>query len=181
MRTLALSCVLLAISAVAVAEETATVAVGSGTYEMPKTWVRLRAGGSSLGPIASFGIPTVVEDKDVPPIKLNFYQFAGGGGGVEANIKRWEGMFVAEGLEKKRETVEANGIKITWIDLTGDYRDKPFPASPEFQLRSGYRMLAAIVEIPDEDAYYIRTVGPKASMTAQEKAIIGMFKSVKKK
>lgn len=155
--------------------------IGPAVYELPGTWVKQRpVQAGNLGPIAQYGIPVEADDDASAKVQLKVYYFAGGGGGLQANVDRWVGMFADEGRTKKIENFEADGMKVTFVDITGIYKEKPFPMAEEFKLKKDYRMLAAVVETPAEGPYYFRAVGPSKTMAKNFDAFKNMLKSAKK-
>lgn len=157
------------------------VEIGPATYQVPGHWVKqqpVQAG--NLGPIAQYGIPVDAADDPKAKVQMRVYYFSGGGGGVDANIERWVGMFEAEGRDKKLEKLEADGMKITYVDIKGAYKEKPFPMAEDFTLRKDYRMLAAVVETPADGPYFFRAVGPAKTMAKQLDGFKHMLKSAKK-
>lgn len=143
--------------------ETEKVKIGPVTYHVPKTWQRQNPTSSMR--VAQFGVPLVEGDKG--KVEFLVFYFNGGGGDADSNIKRWVGMFEdVEGKEKVK-TSEVSGLKITSLDVTGTYKDKPFPMSETFTPRKDYRMMAAVIETPDDGPYFFRFVGPAKSMAAQ--------------
>jgi hypothetical protein len=100
--------------------------------------------------------------------ELVVFHFGGGGGSVEANIERWAGQFEQEddGSTRERATIreaEVNGMKTTFIDMGGRYKAETSPGSGERVDRPDYRMLAAVIE-SDHGAYYVKAIGPRATL-----------------
>lgn len=155
--------------------ETVLVKIGGVEYPVPKSWVEQEP--SSQMRVAQFGIPKAEGDKG--KIELVVFYFQGGGGSVEDNIKRWVGQFKPLDGEEKVEKVEHATLKITLLDATGTYENKPFPMAPRGELMKDWRMLAAVVETPDEGPYFFRMVGPKASIEAQRESFVKMLKESK--
>ncbi|WP_395752992.1 hypothetical protein [Prosthecobacter sp.] len=107
------------------------------------------------------------------PLEAVFYSFpgAGGGGDVEANVKRWLGQFNGT-PESKREELDANGTKITLVTATGTYNDGP-PMGAKTP-RENYTLVAAIVPA-GESNIFVKLTGPKeavAKVTEGYKKII---------
>lgn len=112
-----------------------------------------------------------------------FYFGKGEGGGVQANLDRWRGMFttpdgspVADDAVKV-DSFEVNGLKATTLVVSGRYADAMM--SPEHAQPSGntYRMLAAVVETPD-GPWFFKTIGPDATLSAHREAFDKMIRSV---
>ncbi len=102
------------------------------------------------------------------------------GGGIKANIARWEGQFKSLGDDaKKIEEKKIGDLTVHVVDLTGDYQDSPRgPFGPKVN-RPGYRMLAAIVPLKEGGTWFIKSYGPKATMKAAEKGFAEMIEGVK--
>lgn len=132
--------------------------------------------------LVQFRLPRAAGDA-VDPELIVFYFGAGGGGGVPANLERWRGMFDGDMSGKgKVATQSRGGLKITTLDLSGTYKDRPSPMAPSFTSRPGYRMLAAAVETTragGQGPYWVRLVGPAKSVAAQSAAWQAFLKSLK--
>ncbi len=102
------------------------------------------------------------------------------GGGIKANIARWEGQFKSLSDDaKKIEEKKIGDLTVHVVDLTGDYQDSPRgPFGPKVD-RPGYRMLAAIVPLKEGGTWFIKSYGPKATMKAAEKGFAVMIEGVK--
>ena len=107
------------------------------------------------------------------------------GGGIEANIARWEGQFKSPDGKplgddaKKIEKKEVGDLTVHVVDLTGDYQDSPRgPFGPKVN-RPGYRMLAAIVPLKEGGTWFVKSYGPKTTMKAAEKGFAKMIEGVK--
>ena len=83
------------------------------------------------------------------------------GGSIEANVDRWRGQF--EDLEEKPvEEIDVSGTKVTLVDFSGTYNERRGMMGPVTP-RSGYRMLGAIIALPDE-MVFVKGYGPQATM-----------------
>lgn len=151
------------------------IKIGPVTYQVSSAWQR-QARRNEMR-VAQFGIP--VAEGETGKAELVVFYFGGQGGGVRENIARWKGMFESVEGKEKVESFSAGTLKITTLDITGAYKDKPFPMAEDFTLRKDYRMLAAVVETPDDGPYFFRMVGPKKSIGAQAEAWTTMLKSAK--
>lgn len=132
--------------------------------------------------LAQFRLPKAAGDPANPEL-IVFHFGPGGGGGVQANLARWREMF--EGNMAGKGTVQTTtrgGLKITSLDLSGTYKDRPSPMAPTYTSRPNYRMLAAAVETTrpgGQGPYWIRLVGPAKSIAAQKGAWEAFLKSLK--
>lgn len=110
----------------------------------------------------------------------------GGGGELEANLKRWYDMVEqpdgspSEKVAKKHETA-SDAAKTTWVEISGTYLDRPFPASPDVTKRPKYRLFAAMIDGGKEGPYWIRAYGPEAVMQTHRDGFERFLKSIAKK
>jgi hypothetical protein len=106
------------------------------------------------------------------------------GGGVEANIARWKGQFVATPDNDPEETakvekLEVNGLTIHLVDISGIYSDSMGgPAGPKTE-REGYRMLGAIIETEESGLYFVKFYGPQHTVGENEAHFRKLLASVK--
>jgi hypothetical protein len=122
-----------------------------------------------------FTVPKVGDDKLDGELIIFFFG-TGSGGGVEANLTRWKGMF--ENGKDKVEEFKVGGVKVTYLDISGTYLYKPMPMAPKAEPRPNHRMLAAIFESP-KGPYYIRFVGPEKTITENKKGFDEWLKNFK--
>lgn len=106
----------------------------------------------------------------------------GAGGSIEQNIDRWIGQFSQpDGKSTRGATTvkerEIAGQKVHTVDITGTYRDQLGPFAPAVQ-RENYRMLGAIIVTEKFGRYYLKMVGPKDTVDANEKAFIKVLESL---
>ncbi len=110
----------------------------------------------------------------------------GGGGDIESNLTRWYGMVEqpdGSSTEKaaKKHEIKIDAGKIVWVDLSGTYLDRPFPASPQVTKRPKYRVFAAMIDAGADGPYWIRAWGPEAVMASHRDGFEQFLKSVAKK
>jgi len=117
---------------------------------------------------AEFVLPRAQGDaRDAELIVFHFG--AAGGGGAEANVARWKGMF--QDAEAKTDTFTVAGAKVTYVDLTGTYmmRARSFDPNEKPQAQPNTRMLAVVFENPG-GPYYMRLVGPQKTVAQHKPA-----------
>ena len=125
-------------------------------------------------------VPKVEGDKNDGRLTI-----MGAGGSIEANIERWYGQFTQPdgGATKEKSKVKEekiNGQKVTMVDITGTFLDKPggpFAGGKTIE-RQDYRMLAAIVQTEKDGNYFVKLYGPNKTITKNEKHFKAMIKSV---
>lgn len=157
------------------AAKTRSVTIGPIKYEAPTSWKAQQP--RSTFRIAQFGVP--LAEGDEGKVEIVVSAFGGQAGSIDANIDRWRGMFEDRKDEGDTKTFSVGDYEVTLYHVSGTYKDKPFPASPETTLRKNYRRLNAAVVTPNDGVYYFYMVGPEKSVKAQEEGWVTMFKSAK--
>ena len=109
-----------------------------------------------------------------------FYFGPGGGGGVEANIQRWiDQMEVPAGTSPAPETFEANGYRVTWIDVPGTLKPSTMGTGPTTE-QPNSRLLGAVVEGAG-GPWFFKATGPDSTISAERDDFLAMLKSVRAK
>jgi hypothetical protein len=98
------------------------------------------------------------------PAEVVVTAFPGGAGSVDANLKRWQGMFKDKDgnpprIESKK--VQGKNVEVVRAETSGHYSPPQF-GRPEPE-RPDARLLGAII-MTDRVSYYIRMVGPNKTM-----------------
>jgi hypothetical protein len=156
------------------------LAEGKIVFEAPMAWVRKQPKSRIIE--HEFAIPVVGEGKEE-----GRFTVMGAGGGIEANIARWQGQFTqSDGsttAEKtKTQKLQVNGVEVHYVDISGDYKDSAGPFNPAPAVtRPNYRMLAAIVNSDKLGQYFLKFYGPKDLVAANEKAFQDMVNALKLK
>ncbi len=159
-------------------ETTFTVAEGKLSFTAPKDWEKK----APRTRIVEVEYEAPKAEGDELPGRLTVM---GAGGSIEDNISRWIAQFEqpdgkATKEVSKIEKVSIGGQEVHLVDISGNFDDKPGPFVPGVK-RENYRMLAAIVVTKDAGQYFLKFYGPKATVTANEKAFKGMIESLKVK
>jgi len=144
-------------------------------WAAPKGWTAqpqrpMRAGTYTVAPAAG--------DKD-PGECAVFYFGPGQGGGIQANIDRWQSQFPEKAGAAKTGKLTAGSFNVTTLDLSGTYAWSPSPMSPEKVNKPGYRMLGAIVEAP-QGAVFFKFTAQAKTVAANEAAFLQMIKAITK-
>jgi len=95
---------------------------------------------------------------------------AGQGGGVQANIERWQGQFKSPGgkaAAAQVKQVSVHGLPVTTIDVSGQYSGMGGPTSTVPVVVNDYRLLGAIIEGPGGNVF-IKFTGPAKTMAANK-------------
>lgn len=127
---------------------------------------------------ATYSVPAAGGDKEAGELAV-FYFGPGQGGGIQANIDRWQGQFPQKTGAPKTTKSTVAGMSVTSIDVTGTYAASMGPMSPEKVNKPGYRMLGAIVEAP-QGAVFFKLTGPAKTVTGAEAAFQAMIKGITK-
>jgi hypothetical protein len=152
--------------------ETVDVKIKDLILNVPVSWESVP--GSSSMRLATYRIPPAGGD-DVPG-ELTVFNFPGGGGDVGANLARWVGQFEADG--RTAEATQGKAGKHSYIvsTVSGTFH-KPVgpPIRRQTENVAGYRMVNVMLNVGDGKVYFIKLVGPLATIKAQEKALRASF------
>jgi hypothetical protein len=137
--------------------------------------VELPPGWTSVPPVSAMRAAQAVIEGPAGPAELAVFHFgAGQGGDVEANIQRWIAQIVPQpGTSAQRETFEANGLRITWIDAEGTLQGGPMGMGPSTP-QSGSRLLGAVIE-GEGGPWFFKATGPDGTLAPQRLAFRGML------
>lgn len=129
-------------------------ALGPLSAVAPKGWVAQQP--SSSMRVAQYGLPGPAGEAT-----LGIFFFGPGqGGGVEANIQRWQGQFTQEDgqpAQGRRWTRQVGDIEITGLDISGTFSAGMGMGDSEPQ--AGYRMLGAIA-VHRSGTVFFKMTGP---------------------
>ncbi len=128
-----------------------------------------------------FSLPKAEGDKDDAELYVTDF----GGGGLDANIARWKGMFSPpEGktLDEatKVEKFKVAGWEVVSVDTHGTYRSKFPPNSPTAKevVRPNFRRINVVLTGPEKQFFLILT-GPQATVEKHVKDFNGFVRSFK--
>jgi hypothetical protein len=139
----------------------------------------LPAGWQAQPPSSSMRIAQAVIPGPAGPGDLAVFYFGlGGGGTVDANIERWIGQMESPDRPEP-ETFEANGYRVTWIDVRGTLKPSSMGMGPA-TAQPDSRLLGAVVEGPG-GPWFFKATGADATLAPQRDAFITMLKSVRAK
>jgi hypothetical protein len=157
--------------------ETTSEAFAELKVEVPKEWEKGQP--SNAMRVAEFSIPGPGGDAE-----LVVYRFAGGAGGVEANVERWKGQFqppqgkTMDDLTTLK-TMDVGDLDVTHVDISGRYVAAVRPGAPQTVDKPDQRMLAAIVE-GSGDPFFLKATGPAKTLDVWAEAFTRMVESAKK-
>lgn len=106
------------------------------------------------------------------------------GGGIEPNIKRWQGQFAGGDEDAKgTEKMELGKWKVYIVDNNGSFSERmgggPF-AGGKTIVRKDWGMTGAILAHPEGRLYFVKMVGPQSVVKANRKQFVEMIKSIDK-
>ena len=104
-----------------------------------------------------------------------FFFGPGQGGTVEANLQRWIDQM--GGQAGKRESFEAHGLKVTWVDIAGTLQPVPMGMGPKTP-QPNSRLLGGVIEGPG-GPWFFKATGPNATLAPQREAFLQMLQSVR--
>jgi hypothetical protein len=148
----------------------ATISTSTFAFDLPAAWRKEQ-------PSSSMRLAQAVVPGAAGPGELAVFYFGPGQGGtVEGNFERWMGqMEVAAGAQPKRDTFEANGFKISWIDLSGTLLPSSMGSGPTVA-QPGFRLIGAVVE-GGSGPYFFKLTGPEATLAAERDAFLALLRS----
>ncbi|MFN0100548.1 MAG: hypothetical protein ACKV2U_00515 [Bryobacteraceae bacterium] len=144
-------------------------------WKAPAAW---KSQGDRPMRAATYSAPAAAGDKEAGEVAV-FYFGPGQGGGVQANLDRWQGQFAQTTGAPKTSKSTVAGMAVTSIDVSGTYAASSGPISQEKVNKPGFRMLGAIVEAP-QGAVFFKFTGPAKTVGANEEAFQGMIKAISK-
>jgi hypothetical protein len=146
-------------------------------FAPPEGWEVLPK--SSPMRLAEYRLPRAEGDAEDATVALyHFGTFMGGS--VDANVERWLTQFDPKEGEPKVERPKAEDAqKITWVDVAGTYVAETRPGSGVRHNKPGWRMIGAVIETSDDGLYFVKAVGPKATIAKSADAIRKYGKSAK--
>ncbi len=154
-------------------ELAAPVEAAGLSIALPAAWTR-RQPGSSMR-LLEAGIPG-----SAGPGEISVYYFGpGGAGGPAANIDRWKSQVTSPPgkPEATTQTRENDGVRLTWVELEGLVRASTVGSFPAADMPDA-ALYGAIIEAPG-GPWFVRAVGPGATMREQRQAFLDMLDSAR--
>ena len=117
---------------------------------------------------------------DSAPAEIYLTVLAGGGGGLDQNIARWEGQFADGGKPPKAkvETKKGKNVAVTRVELAGTFSGMmgmPGQAKPAPQADT--RLLGAII-LAGDTGYFLKLTGPDKTVASISKQFDAMIESI---
>ena len=164
---------LLAIAAVLLAQSAAGL-----KWTAPPAW---KSAGERPMRAATYNIAPASGDTD--PAECAVYFFGEGQGGpVEANLERWKNQFKGPGGKSAEAQIakkKINGLQVSTIETAGDYSGMGGPMAAPGGVKSGYRMLAAVIEGPSGNIF-LKFTGPAKTIAANQRAYDALLNSFRR-
>jgi hypothetical protein len=120
---------------------------------------------------------------DSAPSECVVYYFGQGqGGGVQANLDRWKAQFTTGGKPSDAKTAKrtVHGLTVTTVDTSGEYSGMGGPMAKAKSVASGYRLLGAIIEGPNNNNLFVKFTGPAKTVTANQQKFDALINSFAK-
>jgi hypothetical protein len=139
------------------------------TWKTPSTWSSMPNPSSMR--LATFRVPRAsgaTEDADLAVTRA--------GGSTDANITRWIGQFSDHDKETRTEKT-VHGLKVTVVEVSGTYLAGGGMMGGPSTPKTGWTLLAAIVEAPGTP-YFFKLTGPSASVKGAQAAFGAMVDSI---
>jgi hypothetical protein len=86
------------------------------------------------------------------------------GGTVDQNLARWAQQLARKPQDAKRSERSAHGLKVTVVEIHGDYSGMAMPGAPAPEKKPGYALLGAIAETSPPT--FFKLVGPEKTVVA---------------
>lgn len=147
-------------------------------FTVPAGWIEEERTSSMR--VAQYRLPKVAPDTEDASLVL-YYFGQNQGGSAAANIERWISQMKqadssSANQAAKQESFEANGLKVTTVDVAGTYVAETAPGSGTFHNKPGYRLRAAVVETPNGN-YYAKLVGPEKTVAQWNESFLSYVRS----
>jgi hypothetical protein len=177
-RTLTVGLVAALVGVVVAADEPPkTIKADDLSFKVPAEWKKETPKSSMRK--AQLRVEPVKGDDE--PAELTLFVFAGGAGGVDANIDRWEKQFVDADKKTPKAKIEKKkgvNVDVTRVEVSGRYVAATTPGAATKNDKPNYRLLGAIVETKDA-GYFFKLTGPEKTVADASKAFDAMIESMK--
>ena len=153
-------------------------AAGEVRYKVPEGWTVEKS--TSEMRLAQYKLPKAEGDGEDALLAL-FYFGPGQGGTPQANIERWVDMVKqpdgSASQDKARvETLTVNGLRVSTVDVMGNYSGGMSQDSAPKDAKAIYRLRGAVIETP-KGTYFAKLTGPEKTVKRWEQAFDDYIKS----
>ena len=144
---------------------------GEVRYKIPEGWTAEQP--TSEMRLAQYKLPK--SDGDAEDALVVLYYFGPGQGGTpQANIERWVNQVKqpdgSPSQDKARtETLTVNGLRVTTVDVRGNYSGGMSQDSAPKDSNSIYRLRGAVIETP-KGSYFVKLTGPEKTVSHWDKS-----------
>ena len=151
------------------------------SFEAAGGWITEEPG--SPARVAEYRLPGRTGSDD--DARLVIYYFGvSGAGTIESNVQRWCGQFEQPDGRASSDVVvisqrTIHGLQVNAVDLDGTYVAETSPGSGEHVNQPDHRMLAAVVST-DAGPYYVKLVGPVATVARWESSYDRFLSSLRR-
>lgn len=170
----------LAMCSTARAEDDATRDIIFGKYlvKAPEAFTRQQPRSKIIA--YEFSVPAAEGDEQ--PGRLTVMS---AGGTIEANLDRWYAQFSQPDGSNTRDRAKVEkkmvaGHDVHFVNIAGTYDDKPAPFAAQGVARENYRMLGAIVVLPEGNVYF-KFYGPRQTIADNQEAFRKMIEGMKER
>lgn len=153
------------------------VAQAGIAYQVPDGW--LAETPSSSMRKAQYSLPSGNPDSKGEVTLFHFG--AGGGGGVDANLRRWAGQFQQpDGSDPMKvsttDQMQVGDFRVSTIEVNGRYVSA-MPGAPAYN-EENWRLIGAVIEGPG-GPWFFKGVGPEEVMSSHRDGFLGMIQSAR--
>lgn len=156
----------------------AQTASGEVSYKVPEGWTVEKP--SSEMRVAQYKLPKAEGDGE-DALLVVYYFGPSQGGTPQANIERWVNMVKqpdgSPATDKaKTETLTVNGLKVSTVDVQGNYSGGMSADSAPKDSKSIYRLRGAVIETP-KGSYFVKLTGPEKTVNHWDQSFNDYIKS----
>lgn len=117
-------------------------------------------------------------EKDKEDAEFSVFEFKAAGT-VKANFDRQLAAFYPEGRTAKESKAKVGPFEADVQDVAGTFRKKKAPMDPDDTPMKDYRQLYVVFEDKEKVQYYLKFLGPKATVEKHKKAFDEFLASFK--
>jgi hypothetical protein len=150
-------------------------------FEAPAGWTKAEKAGPMRK--ATYTVPRAPGDTEDAELSVSQ-----AGGTVDQNVARWALQLDRKLPDVKREERTVNGLKVTVVEIHGEYTGMPMPGAPSPTKKPGYALLGAIVQTSPQAApsalaplTFLKLVGPDKSVGAAQRDFDKLVESLRAK
>ena len=151
---------------------------GDVHYVAPEGWTVEKP--TSEMRLAQYKLPKAEGDGE-DGLLVVYYFGPGQGGTPEANLERWVNQVKqpdgsASKDKAKTETLTVNGLRVSAVDVLGNYSGGMSLDSAPKDSKSIYRLRGAVIETP-KGSYFVKLTGPEKTVGHWDQAYMAYINS----